>query len=148
LKPAAPVAPAPPATVPAPEVEVSAAVSAPSPGAGTSTAAPPSGLVTGRSVAGSTDEIDVYMALVRALILKHKRYPPLAKRRGIEGHLLLRLDVAADGSVAVAVIESSGAGSALLEEGARAAVAAVSPLPPPPSGDLRFDLPVRFSLKE
>jgi protein TonB len=147
-----PVAPKPvvarAAVMPEPAPSQPAAVSAPGPAIESGAASASAGLATGRSVAGSTDPIDLYMAQVRALISKHKRYPPLAKRRGIEGNLLLRLAVAADGSVEVAVIESSGTGSALLEEGARAAVAAVAPLPPPPSGGLRFDVPVRYSLKE
>jgi protein TonB len=144
-----PVAPAPAAVVEAPAATTqTAAVSAPGPATSSGAASASAGLHTGRSVTGSIDPVDQYMAQVRALIAKHKRYPPLAKRRGIEGSLLLRLAVAADGSVEVDVIESSGTGSALLEEGARAAVAAVAPLPPPPAGKLRFDVPVRFDLKE
>jgi protein TonB len=148
-------APAPKPIAPAPVVEAAAsapsqtaAVSAPGPAIESGAASASAGLYTGRSVTGSTDPIDLYIAQMRAMILKHKRYPPLAKRRGIEGYLVLRLVVAADGSVEVGVVESSGTGVALLEEGARAAVAAVSPLPPPPSGRLRFEVPVRFTLKE
>lgn len=143
-----PVVPAPAPVAEAPATTQTAAVSAPGPAIESGAASASAGLHTGRSVTGSIDPVDQYMAQVRALIAKHKRYPALAKRRGIEGSLLLRLAVAADGSVEVDVIESSGTGSTLLEEGARAAVAAVAPLPPPPTGKLRFDVPVRFDLKE
>ena len=133
---------------PAPTVDVAAAA----PGAGAAATASPSaagspaGFASGRAAIGAGGDLDAYIAQVRELIRKHKRYPALARRRGIEGRLVLSLAIAADGGVAVT--RTSGAASSLLEEGARAAVAAASPLPPPPAGALRLEVPVRFDLRE
>jgi protein TonB len=50
------------------------------------------------------------------------RYPPLARRRGIEGEVLLKVKVSAEGEpVAVRVVQSSG--TALLDRAARNTVA-------------------------
>ena len=133
---------------PASTVDVAAAA----PGAGAAATASPSaagspaGFASGRAAIGAGGDLDAYIAQVRELIRKHKRYPALARRRGIEGRLVLSLAIAADGGVAVT--RTSGAASSLLEEGARAAVAAASPLPPPPAGALRLEVPVRFDLRE
>lgn len=48
-------------------------------------------------------------------------YPPLARRRGLEGRVVLRVAVAADGAVQEVTV-LRGSGHAMLDEAAREAV--------------------------
>ena len=63
---------------------------------------------------------------IRSRIVQHRRYPALARRRGIEGTVRLSLAVRADGSVDVFVVRGA---DPMLDEAAREAVLAAAPLP-------------------
>lgn len=74
------------------------------------------------------------------------RYPPLARQRGIEGRVLLRLTVNASGGVeAVSVAQSSG--DALLDQEARQTVARWR-FHPPGLTQAVAHIPIAFRLKD
>jgi TonB family protein len=60
--------------------------------------------------------------------------------------VLLRLAIAVDGSLVAS--EAIDSPSVLLARSALTAVEAASPFPPPPSGALRIEVPIRFALRE
>lgn len=82
---------------------------------------------------------------VRTRVQRALEYPPMARRMGWTGRVVISLRVRLDGSVAdVAVIESSG--RRLLDQGAVDAVLRAAPFPPPPvEADLK--VPVTFVLE-
>ena len=107
-------------------------------------AAVSSGPPGGGSAGG--DLLAAYVKRVRDAIARHKRYPSLARRRGIEGRVTLQLSIASDGSVVSS--EALGSPPVLLAKSALAAVASASPFDPPPAGSLRIEVPIRFALNE
>jgi protein TonB len=141
-------APAPAPEAPAPELAGEAQPAAEPSGAVGGTAA--AGIATVAAVGsgppgyGSADPMAAYIALIRERIAKHKRYPAIARRRGIEGRLVVRVEIAADGGVVTS--EALGSPSAMLVRSALAAVEAASPFPPPPNGALRIEIPIRYEL--
>lgn len=91
-----------------------------------------------------------YEQLLAAWLDKHKYYPSVLRRRGIEGDGVLHVRLGRDGSV-VAVESAEGFDNAMLETVARDWIARSDPFPPVPE-DLtgpyylvRF--PVRFRLQ-
>lgn len=85
---------------------------------------------------------DARVAEIRRRIQQALVYPPLARRRSIEGESELAFEIGASGSPAgIALVRSSG--SALLDRAAERAVREAAPLPPV-IGRLR--VPVRFEL--
>lgn len=86
---------------------------------------------------------DSALALLAARIRAHRRYPELARRRGLEGTVLLRFSVRPDGGVAGLEIVDSA--DPALDEAAREAVLAAAPLPPV---DGTVTLPMPFRLRE
>lgn len=80
----------------------------------------------GAGAAEGEDEAEVARR-IRARIAAHRRYPALARQRGIEGTVRLSLQVRPDGSVDVAVVRGA---DPMLDEAAREAVLASAPLPP------------------
>jgi protein TonB len=98
------------------------------------------GLGTGGGGAGPAADL---VATILARIEQHKRYPWLARRRGLEGEVELGFRVMPDGSVADLRVERSG--GALFDEAAMAAVREAAPLPAC-AAPLR--LPIRFRLTD
>lgn len=90
-----------------------------------------------------------YFLRVRAAIEAAKRYPLMARRRGIEGRATVAFDLTARGTPANLVVESSD--HPLLAAAARAAVESAAPLPAPPqergAQPLRIQVPLRFALE-
>jgi protein TonB len=110
--------------------------------------APPSG-ANGSSGSGrgaGSDELAAYVALVRERLAAHKRYPPLARKRGLEGSVLVRLAIAGDG--ALSDVHAVGSAPDLLARSAVDAARRASPLPPPPRGPVRIEVPMRFRISE
>jgi protein TonB len=133
------------AVAPAPVVgDAAPAQSAAPAGAVAVAAAVSSGPPGGGSASG--DLLAAYVKRVRDAIARHKRYPSLARRRGIEGRVTLQLAIASDGSVTSS--EAVGSPPVLLAKSALAAVASASPFDPPPAGSLRIEVPIRFALNE
>ncbi len=106
--------------------------------------APPGG--AGGRGPGGGNELAAYVARVRALLAREQRYPALARRRGLEGEVLLRLRIGADGRVEDAHAE--GAAPQLFARSAIDAIERVGRLPAPPSGALSIEVPMRFRLEE
>ena len=87
---------------------------------------------------------DARVAEIRRRIQEALVYPPIARRRAIEGETEVAFEIGAGGSPAsIALVRSSG--SALLDRAAERAVRDAAPLPPV-LGRLR--VPVRFELGE
>jgi len=82
---------------------------------------------------------------------RHKEYPWSARRRGMQGQVVLRLAVARSGKVAETAIETSS-GAEVLDRAALDMVERASPLPPLPAsvpGDVaEFRVPVSFALSQ
>jgi protein TonB len=148
--PAPRAAPPEPAAPPAPAAEVSATPGsvgdpngAPSPAAGAPMTTDPA---PGPAGGGRSSEIDEYVAGVRRRVSRHKRYPPFALRRGIEGVVVVRLRIGGDGRVTRASPDASA--EPLLARSALEAVERASPFPPPPDGPLELELPIRWRIDE
>ncbi|MGH0028740.1 MAG: TonB family protein, partial [Myxococcota bacterium] len=105
-------------------------------------AAPPSA-APGPSV---EDLLDRYKALLLARIAAQKRYPAMARRRGIEGDVTLRLRIDAAGDLAG--VETLGRAPLVLAKQARTAAQKAAPFPPPPGGEFAIDFVLRFSLTD
>jgi len=81
---------------------------------------------------------------IRDRIVGSLCYPPVARRRGWEGQVVLSFVVDRDGSVRdVAVLESSG--KALLDRSAMKAVRKAAPFPRPPVA-VEVKIPISFRL--
>ncbi len=80
-----------------------------------------------------------YLEELFARIESHKEYPALARRRRLEGEVLVSLRIESDGSLAELSIAG---GVPRLREAARKAVERSLPLPPPPDPG---ELPLSFS---
>jgi protein TonB len=81
---------------------------------------------------------------LRTVVDSHKRYPPLARRRGLSGTTIVAFRLAADGALARLSVEQSS-GSSLLDEAALAAIREAAPFA---IGDCSFTLPLQFRLEE
>ncbi len=90
------------------------------------------------------DEVNLYVSRVRRLIDDRKRYPRQAERRGVEGTVLMRLQLTAGGLVGA--IEMVDPAHKLLEKATRSAVERVGDFPPPPEGVSWIEVPVRYQL--
>src|SRR5690606_38521847 len=94
------------------------------------------------SEAGGGDAMSAYVAQIRDLVRRHQDYPALARRRGIEGLVLVRLEITSDGRVGRAAALNGA--NALLARSAVAAARRAAPFPPPPHGAVAIDLPIRW----
>jgi len=80
------------------------------------------------------------------IVQRGLRYPPSAERDGLEGVVVLRLTLAADGRLlSVTLLRTSG--EPRLDAAALDRVGSIGVFPSPPDGRERIvDLPVRFDL--
>jgi len=86
------------------------------------------------------------LAVLNAAIELNLRYPPQARRRGIEGTVELRLEVAADGSLSdCALVSSSGSG--LLDEAALKLLRSLFPLAAARGQAFRTRVAIAYRLK-
>lgn len=87
-----------------------------------------------------------YALIVRESIQDSGRYPPVARRRHLEGQAVLGIRVDENGRVArVRLVQSSLHG--VLDQTALSWARALRPLPPPPGGALEVIVPVDFNLR-
>lgn len=100
----------------------------------------------GSGVEGEVTILSLYVKEVKKLIAEKSFYPQSAKRRGLEGTVNVSFSVSSDG-VLYDVAISKPSGFNLLDDNALSIVKSVSPLPAPPRGDLRLELPLVFSIK-
>ena len=92
---------------------------------------------------------DDYGLAVRELIEKHKRYPLMARRAGMEGVVEIDFVIARNGRLVSAVVKQS-CGYAVLDRAALRAVQDVEAFPPLPvqatDQEVNFKLPLAFRL--
>lgn len=104
-----------------------------------------------RQSAGQAPPPAAYAARLRHHIEQFKLYPPQAKRRRIEGEVVLSFQMDRQGRVLTSRIER-GSGSADIDRAALAMLADAQPLPRPPdsvAGEvLSLSFATRFSLSE
>jgi protein TonB len=93
---------------------------------------------------GGADALAAYVALVRERIEERKHYPAMARRRGLEGRVTVRIAIAPDGSVERA--SAVGGGVDLFVRATLEAVERAAPLPPPPPGFGDLEVTVRYEL--
>lgn len=90
-----------------------------------------------------------YSALLLKVLNQHKEYPGLARKRGIEGTVVLRIVLSRDGLLQSFDVATSS-GSDLLDDSAKAMVSNSSPYPPFPDSiqgpRATFIVPVTFKL--
>jgi protein TonB len=93
-----------------------------------------------------------YLGLVRARILAHRRYPPLAKARHLEGVVRLRFTLSNTGALSQGVQIVKASGFDVLDEQASQCVLAAAPFPPfPPElrkNSLTVEVPIVYQLKD
>jgi periplasmic protein TonB len=98
------------------------------------------------SPGGTEDPIEVYKALVRARIEAERRYSPMARRRGLEGVVNIRVSIGPSGAVSRVSVEDGA--PMLLAKSTEEAVARAGPFPPPPTGLGVLRVPVRYRLDD
>lgn len=87
-----------------------------------------------------------YEAELRQRIAAHKRYPSLARRRGVEGTVRLVLSIDPDGRLTA--VQSPGRAPLVLARAARRAAEQAAPFAPPPDGAFRVELSLVFDLDD
>lgn len=120
----------PPETLPLPTV--SAAVP-PEP-----VAAPPSGI--------QRDEIAEYVETVSSLIRDQKRYPKLARKRKIEGRVLVVVKIAPDGELSALNLDDDA--PRVLGRATEAAIRRAAPFPTPPGGAKTIEIEIEYTLRD
>ncbi|OIQ84205.1 transport protein TonB [mine drainage metagenome] len=86
-----------------------------------------------------------YLRRVHGLLQAHLLYPQAARSLGLDGVVVVRFIIAADGRVreaSLAVV--GGVDASLLRQEALAAVRSAQPLPPPPLAPMTVQVPVSF----
>jgi protein TonB len=106
-------------------------------------------LLDGPAEGGRTNRLGDYLAFLGRLLERDKDYPLFARQRGLQGTVVVRASIRADGVIAdVAVIASSGHGS--LDRAAVTAVRGTGSLKPPASfglADVTVDIPIAYGLR-
>jgi len=101
-------------------------------------------------VAGAGSGLDAYLSAVRARIEKAKRYPSLARRRGLEGRAAVAFELDETGRPQHLAVRF--ADHPLLGEAAVRAVHSAAPFPAFPQGitlaAVRVEVPLRFTLDQ
>ena len=98
---------------------------------------------------GRANRLGDYLAFLGRMLERDKDYPLFARQRGLQGTVVVRASIRADGVIAdVAVIASSGHGS--LDRAAVTAVKGTGSLKPPASfglADVTVDIPIAYGLR-
>lgn len=93
-----------------------------------------------------------YLDLIRARILAQRRYPALARQRGLEGVARVRFIIDRDGGLNGGIHLVCSSGSDLLDQQAARCVLAAAPFPPLPPAlsrdHLSIVVPITFRLTE
>lgn len=86
-----------------------------------------------------------YNRIIRNIITENREYPPIARRRGIQGTVLISFNILIDGSVTDFNIEKSS-GFSQLDSAAHRILMKSAPFPQP-SEKVDFTLPITFEIK-
>jgi protein TonB len=93
-----------------------------------------------------------YLSLIRARILAHRSYPPLARARHMEGEVRLRFILTHNGALRRGVQIVKPSGFSVLDEQASQCVLAAAPFPPfPPElrrDSLTVEVPILYRLQD
>lgn len=94
-----------------------------------------------------------YLSLVSEALQRHKRYPSVARRRGLSGKVVLDFVILPNGQVTeVQIVASQSTRHGTLNQAALRALKRASPLPPFPKAlkkpSLRVTLPILYELTE
>lgn len=100
----------------------------------------------GQSGNSWNDELSNYLSLIISKIERNKRYPPLARRNGIEGMVKVKFSIDQNGALLGLAIER-GSGFELLDQEALSMVRRASPFPPPEK-NFELSLTIVFRLKD
>lgn len=98
------------------------------------------------SQADDASRLARYVEEVRARIEARKRYPAMARKRSVEGRVVARVEIRADGRVSA--IDFDGGAPALLRRATDEAIRSAAPYPAPPAGAMTIELPVDYSLRD
>lgn len=102
-----------------------------------------------RQGSGSGSMLQGYLYEVRRLLERNKIYPPAARRRNLEGVVVIRFTIAAGGQVNGSSIAKSS-GELLLDQGAQDTLLRVGKFPPIPAGlersQLTIAVPISYRL--
>lgn len=98
------------------------------------------------SVEDDSNRLARYVEEVRRRIEARKRYPAMARKRAVEGRVVARVEIGADGRIATIAFE--GGAPPLLRRATDEAIRAGEPYPAPPAGALTIELPVDYSLRD
>ncbi len=85
-----------------------------------------------------------YIAGVRQRVAAQRQYPSMARRRSIEGTVLVRIDIDSGGHVQH--VDIADGASVVLARATRQAVDRAAPFPSPPQGAIGIEIPVRYEL--
>ncbi|MFW6080863.1 MAG: TonB family protein [Desulfosalsimonas sp.] len=100
--------------------------------------------------AAGPDQKAAYLDSIRAAIERNKQYPPIARRRRLEGRVSVSFEISGKGEVFNVSIAGSS-GFSVLDEAAVAAVRDAGSFGPPPeqagSTPLKIQIPIAFELK-
>ncbi len=118
----------------------------------------PSGAGYGHETEGITGEghyqaggegtgIDRYISTIKDIVKRNIYYPPLARRAGMEGKVMVEMLIMKDGKVEDLRV-SGASGSTVLDNAAVKIIKRSQPFPSPPRDSLRVRIPVVFILNE
>ena len=110
----------------------------------------PSGSSVGTSTGDDADAVRAFVATLRARVNAARRYPRAAVERGLEGDVVVTLEITRDGSVRILSVSADNVPSMLVTATSDAVHdAGRFPFPPTLTRDVvRARLPIRFHLGE
>lgn len=99
---------------------------------------------------GPTLDVGAYLSGLTARVSRFRTYPAIAQEMGLEGTVVVRVVVRADGSLAAAPSVDASSGHDVLDDEALRIVARAAPFAPPlgHDGSLTLRVPVRFHLED
>lgn len=115
-------------------------------GGGTSESAPDALPGHGQTAEEEENLLARYVEEIRARIQRRKHYPPLARKRSVEGRVIARVAIRADGRLTA--VEFDPTAPPLLRRATDDAIRSAAPYPAPPAGDITIEFPVEYSLRD
>jgi len=99
---------------------------------------------------GPTLDVGAYLSGLTARVSRFRSYPAIAQEMGLEGTVVVRVVVRADGSLAAAPSVDASSGHEVLDDEALRIVARAAPFASPRGhdGPLTLRVPVRFHLED
>lgn len=92
------------------------------------------------------DDVAEYVETINALIRDQKRYPKLARKRKIEGRVLVVLEISAEGELSALRLRDEA--PRVLGRATEAAIRRAAPFPIPPGGAKRIEIEIEYTLRD